>query len=144
MPASTTPPARPRVAGAGGFTLTGMITGLAATAAAVVLGVLVTARVAQHGVRDAEAAIAGLQSSLAGSLAGAQVSTNVEASPDPEPASDAPGTLCYGAPPPPPPAVEFLAWNPPCITPVCAWHCRLWARRPRHRFPGRLVPPRRR
>jgi hypothetical protein len=114
----------------GGFTIAGIITGLAATAAALVLGVFVTTRLAQRGVRQTEAAIAGIKSSIAGSLdsLAAQDTSQADAEPVGMFQPPAPGPADCSGPP-----VEFtptaaIVWDQPWVFPRRAWPFECWRR----------------
>jgi hypothetical protein len=143
-----------------GFTVAGILTGLAATAAAVVLGTLVTARIAQRGMRQAENTVAGIKSAIAGSLnnlamAGSGGSIQPATADLPSPLDDArsgdpdespvdePGISGAAVESIPAPALfrggPCEAWRPAGQTCGIFWHRRIWIRPPMHplRWPRR-------
>jgi hypothetical protein len=68
------------------FTLSGIVTGLAAAAAIAVLGAFVAGKALQGGARRAAGAVAGIESGIEGSLD--RISTTYAADPAPDPAGE--------------------------------------------------------
>jgi hypothetical protein len=119
-----------------GFSFAGILTGLAATAAVVVLGTLVTAKIAQRGMRQAESTAAGIKSAIAGSLGNFATtdsddsirSAAMESVPAPDSAGDG---AAEEAPDNLPTAATFRVspcqvWGPVAQPCGIFWHRRIW------------------
>ena len=152
MPIDISSTSRSGFSRTGGFTFAGVITGLAATMTALVLGVFVTTRLAQRGVHQAESAIAGLKSSIAGTLddlgtqAPSEPAAPVDTAPgwtaaEPETNDDPPAQAMVSWPTGCVWACEYarpyleqvvpapcLVWREPCRFPLRAWPYRCWER----------------